>query len=184
MMSFRNEALASLKSWCIARNYAIAQTRLRTRLRRGSCRFQPRAIVSRFSATANNSGFTILETIVAMGIVAGVVTILLMMQSAVLQQVVRVSDRVERVFMLRSFLHEARSKTQPQAVSAQYEKEIPNPLTRLHYQRMPPEPQSVLASSKGICIERVSAHWQRSGEALTESLVTTTYIPTQRTGKT
>ena len=128
----------------------------------------------------NKSGFTILETIVAMGVVAGVVTLLLIMQSAVLQQAARVSDRVERVFLLRTFLHEARSKTQPQALQAQYEKEVPNPRTQLKYQRTPPAPQSVLAASKGICVERVTAQWQRSGEKLTEMLVTTTYIPPQQ----
>jgi len=128
----------------------------------------------------NKSGFTILETIVAMGVVAGVVTVLLMMQSAVLQRAARVSDRIERVFLLRTFLNEARSKTQPQALQAQYEKEIPNPPTQLKYQRTLPAAQSVLAASKGICIERVTAHWRRSGEQLTEMLVTTTYIPPQQ----
>ena len=128
----------------------------------------------------NNSGFTILETIVAMGIVASVVSVLLMMQSAVLQHTARVSDRLERVFLLRTFLNEARSKTQPQAVQAVYEKDIANPQTHMRYERTPPRQQSVLVSSKGICVERVTAQWQRSGEQHTEMLVTTTYIPLQQ----
>ncbi len=133
-----------------------------------------------YSSKSKAEGFTILEVVVAMGIVAGVVTLLFMMQSAILQRAARVSDRVERMFMLRSFLHEARSKTQPQATQTHYEKEIPHPLTQLRYERTPPAQQSVLASNKGICIERLTAHWRRSGELFTETLVTTTYIPLQQ----
>lgn len=125
----------------------------------------------------NRPGFTILETIVSMGIVAGVVTILLMMSSTLLQRTKLVSARVERLFLLRPFLSEAREKTAGQPQEAVYEKDVAALATKLSYRRTRPAENSVLHTTKSVYLERVTATWREGAAVMTESMLTTTYIP-------
>lgn len=122
-------------------------------------------------------GFSILEVIIAMGIVASVVTLLLMMQSSLLQRTKALSDRVERMLLLRPFLQESRQKTAHNKQEASYEKEVSALQTKLMYRRTRPPENSVLHTAKHVYLETVLASWQSGGTVLTESLVTTTYIP-------
>ena len=56
----------------------------------------------------NRSGFSLLETIAAMTIVAFVVSPLVIMQGTALRRVMRDSAHMERIFLMRNFLLEAR----------------------------------------------------------------------------
>jgi len=124
----------------------------------------------------NKSGFSLLETIVAMTIVAFVVSPLVIMQGAILQRIVRDSHHMERIFLMRNFLYEARRAATPEATTFTFEKTIESPQTQLRYQLMPPNTNSSLHDMKGIHIERITATWRTMGIQMQDVMITTTYI--------
>ena len=126
----------------------------------------------------NKSGFTILETIVAMAMIGAVVTLIVMMNSTVLQRARIASDRLDRMVLFKRFINEARSKTDGKTGElVNYEVEHPTPPTKLRYQRSRPAQNSMFAAIKDIYIERATAQWQTAGQPMTETVVTATYIP-------
>ncbi len=118
----------------------------------------------------NKNGFSLLETIVAMTIIAFMVSPLVIMQGTLLRRVVRDSRHEERIFLMRNFLYKARNETPPGATT--FEKTE----GELRYQLMPPQANSSLNAMKGIHIERVTATWRDSGKQTQDVLITTKYI--------
>lgn len=121
----------------------------------------------------NRHGFSLLETIIAMTIVALVVSPLVIMQSTVLRRVVRDSRHMERIFLMCNFLHKAREST-PGATTS--EELVPTPNTQLRYKLMPPRANSSLHAIKGIQIEQVTATWRELGQETQDIMVTMKYI--------
>lgn len=122
----------------------------------------------------NRSGFSLLETIAAMTIVAFVVSPLVIMQGTALRRVMRDSAHMERIFLMRNFLLEARRETASGATT--FEKTVPTPNTQLRYQLMSPQANSSLHAMKGIQIERITATWREVGKETQDMMVTIKYI--------
>jgi len=124
----------------------------------------------------NKFGFSLLETIVAMTIIAFMVSPLVIMQGSVLRRVIRDSDHEDRIFLMRNFLYEARHALSPGATTFTFEKKVTDPNTQLRYQLMPPKENSSLQAMKGIHLERVTATWREAGKEQQDVMVTTVYI--------
>lgn len=120
----------------------------------------------------NKSGFSLLETIIAMLIMSVMAMPLVVMQGNSLRRTVHDARRLERIFLMHNFLYEARSKTPPGATTFTF----PDQKNHMQYQLMPPAANSALHAMKGIHIERVTATWYEFGKQKQETLVTTTYI--------
>lgn len=120
------------------------------------------------------SGFSLLETIIAMTIIATMAVPLITMQGTVLRRMIRDARHEDRIFLMRNFLYEARQEAPPGATS--FEKKIEKQNTELHYQLMPPKESSSLHDMKGIHIERITATWREMGKKVQEVMVTTQYI--------
>ncbi len=122
----------------------------------------------------NRPGFSLLETIMAMMIISTMAVPLVIMQGTVLRRVVRDGQHMERIFLMRNFLLEARRETTSGATT--FEKTVPTPNTQLRYQLMPPQANSSLHAMKGIQIERITATWREVGKETQDVMVTIKYI--------
>lgn len=120
----------------------------------------------------NKSGFSLLETIVAMGIIATMAVPLVIMQGTTLRRVIRDGQHMERIFLMRTFLSEAQQAAPGTTTS---EKTVPTPNTQLRYQLMPPQANSSFHALKGIQIERVTATWREAGKETQDIMVSMKY---------
>jgi type II secretory pathway pseudopilin PulG len=128
----------------------------------------------------NKSGFSLFETIAAMGIVAAMAVPLAVMQSSTLQRVVRDANRVDRIFLMRNFLYEARNAAPADATTFTFEKTDKDSKTELCYKLMSP-PENSSLHVKGMYIEQVTAQWYILGKKTEDILVTARYIEPEST---
>lgn len=122
----------------------------------------------------NRHGFSLLETIMAMMIISAMAVPLVIMQGTILRRVIRDAQHMERIFLMRNFLYEARREAAPGATT--FEKTVPTPNTQLRYQLMPPPSNSSLHAMKGIQIERVTATWRELGKETQDIMMSMKYI--------
>jgi len=120
----------------------------------------------------NKNGFSLLEVIVAMTIIAFMVSPLVIMASTILRRIVRDSRNEERIFLMRNLLCEVHRDQPPNTPT--FEKRVGN--TQLRYQLIPPPANSSLQPMKGIHIERVTATWYEAGKQAQDVLISTKYI--------
>jgi len=119
----------------------------------------------------NKSGFSLLETIVAMTIIAFMVSPLVIMQGTILRRIVRDSRHEERIFLMRNFLCEVHRDLPPSTTTS--EKQLGD--TQLRYELIPPQANSSLYPMKGIQIERITATWYEAGKQTQDVLISTKY---------
>lgn len=153
----------------------------------------------------SKAGFTTLEVLIAIAIVGFLLAPLLVMQTSALESVARLSSSLDRIFLAKSFLHQARRVTNQQfgqqsgqstgsrasqapsgAASSQedqrfsFSAEELDPVTHLIYERMPVPKNSALAGIPGLMLEKIDAIGTESRAGArkpVERLVCFMYVP-------
>ena len=127
----------------------------------------------------NHDGFTLIEAMLAITIAALVLTPVFILQGTVLQSIMRLSHRIERLFLAQQFLYEARS-IKPEAREFSLDKKIEEPQTILKYTMTSVPKKSQLANVPGLRIERVTVKWQDQGIERQDRLISFVYKPEQK----
>ncbi len=124
----------------------------------------------------NKKGFTLIETIIAIAIIAFVFGPLFVMQGGVLQRVVKQSRKLQRIFFMQFFAYTAQEKIKPGATQFNVEKKEAFPETIMRYQLMPVDQNSSVKDISGLHMQRVLATWDEAGVKQQDMLVTFTFI--------
>jgi len=121
----------------------------------------------------NNAGFTLIEVILAIAIVALGMMPILILQNEVLTRVNRVGNRLQRIFFAQQFMAEAREKREPGTREFYLERQEEFPATKLLYRVEPADVEPQFEGLSGLYSERVIMTW-KSGPRQ-EKLVLPTY---------
>jgi prepilin-type N-terminal cleavage/methylation domain-containing protein len=124
----------------------------------------------------NKKGFTLIETIIAIAVIAFVFGPLFVMQGSVLQRVVQQSRKLQRIFFMQFFAYKAEEQIKPGATQFNLEKKEEFPATILRYQLMPVDTRSSLKDIPGLHMQRVLATWEDVGVKWQDMLVSFTFI--------
>ncbi len=118
-------------------------------------------------------GFTLIEALMAITILALIITPLFILQGSILRNVTYFSQRLRRVFLAKNFLFEMRIEAEKQQAEQAFalEKKIDEPLTQLAYKREKLSKKSALSSLEDLYVERVTATWEQQGQQLTQEIV-------------
>lgn len=127
----------------------------------------------------NHDGFTLIEAMLAITIAALVLTPVFILQGTVLQSIMRLSHRIERLFLAQQFLYESRN-IKPEAREFSLDKKIEEPQTILKYTMTSVPKKSQLANVPGLRIERVTVKWQDQGIERQDRLISFVYKPEQK----
>lgn len=128
----------------------------------------------------HKSGFTLLETLFAMVIIAAVMSPLFFMQADVLRRVAGVSNHMQRMFFMRDFLFNARQQQPKNTTQFTLEKRVSNPETTLRYELKPVDQKSALSSVQGMYTERVTAMWSDNNQRKDDVLCTLQCIASEQ----
>ncbi|HRN78425.1 MAG TPA: prepilin-type N-terminal cleavage/methylation domain-containing protein [Candidatus Dependentiae bacterium] len=128
----------------------------------------------------HKSGFTLLETLFAMVIIAAVMSPLFFMQADVLRRVAGVSNHMQRIFFMRDFLFNARQQQPKNTTQFTLEKRVSNPETILRYELKPVDKKSALSSVQGMYTERVTAMWSYNNQRKDDVLCTLQCIASEQ----
>lgn len=128
----------------------------------------------------NHKAFTLIEAMFAIAITALVLTPLFILQSTILQQVSRASNKISRIFIAKQFMHEARQAIPLDTQKFTLEKKIDNPLTFLKYEINPLSEKSSLAQIKNLYIEHIIITWEDGTKKKKNKLVSFIYKPERK----
>ena len=124
----------------------------------------------------SREGFTLIETLLALSVMALLLTPLYLAQGTILRSVAFVSTKMQRVFFMKSFFFDARAAAEKQeAKEFVLEKKVDDPLMRLKYALSPVKKDSSLARFKGMHIERVRAVWEQDGRTYEDGMIALLY---------
>lgn len=126
----------------------------------------------------NNSGFTLIEAMLAIALIAIAMTPLLITQGSVVQAVARVSARVQRIFFAQNFFIEGRAEAGDETKFS-LDKKIDAPSTIFSFERKSVDSKSSLAKIKHVVIDRVKASWEDESKKQKEVVVSVQYIKPQ-----
>lgn len=124
----------------------------------------------------NKKGFSLIETIIAIAVIAFVFGPLFVMQGTVLQRVVEESRKLQRIFFMQFFAYKTQEQIKPGATQFNLEKREVFPPTVMRYQLMPVNQQSSLKDIPGLHMQRVLATWDERGIKRQDMLLTFTFI--------
>ncbi len=125
----------------------------------------------------NRPGFSLIEVLITIAMIAIILTPLFILQGSVLQSVAYVSKRIQRIFFAKQFLYEARKQMPEDAHQYNLEKKIEDPETQLKYELGPVDKKSSLHELKGMHIEKVMMKWQEERRQSSEIIVNLVYKP-------
>jgi prepilin-type N-terminal cleavage/methylation domain-containing protein len=123
-------------------------------------------------------GFTLIETMLAIALIAMVMTPLMVTQGTIVQAIARISLRLQRIFFAENFFIEARADADDQSKFSM-DKKIDLPNTKLVFERKPIDAKSSLAKIDNLVIDRIQASWQDENKQEKEVLVSLQYIQPQ-----
>ena len=103
----------------------------------------------------NKSGFTLVETVIAVAIMALTVTPMFVLETNVFNAVVRWGEQFNRLLFAKAYIYTAVEKESPGSTDYSVEKKEDNPLSMVRYTRKPVSKKSALASIKNL-------YWQES----------------------
>ena len=121
----------------------------------------------------NRSGFTLIETLLALALFSMTILPLFRLQTQLLLGVSSFSFRMHRIMLMKNFIYEARKVLREKEEVTQFvlEKKIVDPETRKSYTLEPLSEKSVLKHTKALYREQVIAEWQEGGRKQEETLV-------------
>lgn len=117
-----------------------------------------------------SAAFSLMEVILALAIVALMVTPLLLQQSTIFDEVTRISHRLDYIYQAEQFWYETRTKMPIGATSFTLEKTLPDS-TKMVFTRGKLEVKSAFAKQEHIVQDRVTISWQEFGQNRREQLV-------------
>jgi prepilin-type N-terminal cleavage/methylation domain-containing protein len=103
------------------------------------------------------AGFTLIEAMMAVAIVALVLTPLFMLETNVFTGVVRLAEQFQRSLFARTFLYRAQQQESPAATEYSASTKEERPLTAITYTLKPLDPQSKLAGIAHLYRQEVVA---------------------------
>lgn len=124
-------------------------------------------------------GFTLIEVLFTLMLIALVVTPLMFQQSMLVRNVDTFSRRAERMFAAQTFLYEARKAMQDYTTSFTLEKKIDDGDATLSFSRGPVGKKSAFARARAIYQDRVVIVWQENGSQRRDQLITLVYVQPQ-----
>lgn len=125
----------------------------------------------------NNSGFTLIEVMLALGIAASLLTLIYIMQSGALVGANRFAYRFARIIQAKNFmLNTRRMREEKDAKQFHLEKKEDDPEAYLKYEFLNSE-KSSLKNMKNIYIEKVSVRHEGKQKTPNDVLLTFVYIP-------
>jgi prepilin-type N-terminal cleavage/methylation domain-containing protein len=124
----------------------------------------------------HKSGFTLIETLMAMAITGLVLGPIFIMHGTILQRVNRGSIAFELILYCRELLFEARQKQEPDAQEFTLEKPVLEFDATCRYElEKGVDQKSSLVSFEGLHKESVTVNWTQEGKKKQERLVTFVY---------
>jgi len=132
---------------------------------------------------SKRSGFTLLEVMVAIGIIAIGFTPILLLQNTVLTQVSGMGQRLHRIFFAKEFIFTAREKREEGTAQFYLEQQLPYPPTKLLYRSDPVDNEPKFDGLRGLYSEQVIASWQNGATREREVLLTFGFEPVREQKK-
>jgi prepilin-type N-terminal cleavage/methylation domain-containing protein len=123
----------------------------------------------------HNAGFSLIEVLLALALIAFVITPMMFQQSTVLDSVYRMSRRLEYVYAAEQFWYEAHAIMPPNAPTFSQEKKL-NDGTTLTFTRGPLDAKSSLAKQQHLVQERLIIAWQEFDQPKRDQMVTYVHI--------
>jgi prepilin-type N-terminal cleavage/methylation domain-containing protein len=127
-----------------------------------------------------NTGFTLIEAMLAIAIIAIVMTPLMITQGTVVQAVANISLRLQRIFFAQNFYTESQAQADDQKKFA-LDKKVESPSTQLAFERKPVDSKSALAKINNLVVDRMQASWSEHNKKQKEVLVLFKHIKAQST---
>ncbi|HEV2916961.1 MAG TPA: prepilin-type N-terminal cleavage/methylation domain-containing protein [Candidatus Babeliales bacterium] len=123
----------------------------------------------------NRSGFTLIETLLALALIGLIIAPMMLQQGTVLDSVYRISRRLEYTYAAQQFWYEAHAQMNLHATNFSLEKKLDDG-TILTFSRGPLDSKSPLAKQKYILQERVTIAWKEFDQPRRDQLVTYVHI--------
>lgn len=128
-----------------------------------------------FKCVNTTHGFTLMEVLLAMAIMACVLSPIFITQGTLLQSVGKISRKMARIFSAKQYLYETRFTHQLQEQKdtpvITIEKKFDHPETLLTYEIVDVPKNSLFAEFSDIYIERVKARWKEDNKSGQVTLV-------------
>lgn len=123
----------------------------------------------------HSTGFTLIETLFALALVGLVITPMMLQQGTVLDNVYRMSRRLEYMYAAEHFWYEAHAQMPPQTTQFTLEKKLPDGTT-LTFTRGPVEAKSPLAKQKNMLREQIVIAWHEYDQPKRDQLITYVHV--------
>lgn len=124
----------------------------------------------------NKFGFTLVESLMAMAIMALLLTPLFISQATIVQNLVGSDLLLRRIFIAENFLFDARIAADGEQQFTM-EKKIEDPTTVLKYQANLSSKKSTFKDFEDLVHEQTTIEWEEDGKKRQEMLVTFIYKP-------
>lgn len=135
------------------------------------------------------AGFTFIEIALSVAMLGTILTAVLMLQDMVLQQVMRFSGQLQRVFLVRNELQQLtfsvmqqqgkKDEKSEQKQGEKQEKKIESPSTMIRITQHREQKESSLGKMKTITAYRATAEWETMHGLQQETLVSLVYTGTE-----
>ena len=120
----------------------------------------------------NRSGFSLMEVLLTMALVAVVGTPIMIQQSALMRGVDRASRLAMMIQVAQLFLYETEVSLQPGTVAHEVRKKLDDAYeTELHFKRTAVAAQSAYGNFSNIVQDQVVCSWMESGQKRQETLI-------------
>lgn len=121
----------------------------------------------------NRSGFTLIETLLALALFAMSILPILMLQTRMLTAIANYSGRMHRVMLMHNFMLNARREFIQKTDAQQFtlEKKVDFPETILRYKVVPASQTAAFKQIHGLYTERVEAEWREDQRVQQETIV-------------
>ena len=133
-----------------------------------------------FKSQLNQPGISFIEVILAVFIIATVITSLLLLQGTAFSGLATISARLDRVFLINEYFAQsrfARAKKEAAAEKSPQTKKIDDPKTIITCELKNPARESSLKLQEHIKIEKCTAEWDEFALKLRETMITFLFKP-------
>lgn len=127
----------------------------------------------------NRDGFTLIEVLIALGMIGLVLTPIFVVQSTVMKTISNYSEQLVRVFAGQAFLGQMHMQQVLDPDLAQETKKIDDPESTLEYSFDDIDEQSSLSSFKDVGLQEVVVNWDSIEGKEQVTLATFFYDPEQ-----